>query len=277
MTKMSSKSKPPTTKFFAEPVVITDNFHPKNQQLEPQTLKFIRYHQKIETFDDYIKTELGRKFVKVDAKYLSHNDPESSSHTDVPKQFWDDKKWDINFYKWVKDNPDKITYVDDSNNGKNQMSEDRYKALSKYFLRKGCDCGNDPCTKYAEADVEYTGLRPYSTFVCYSCGLEKSVSRNQLKYMQTHGNKIICPPSSAYDNESKETIHYDGCWRGDYTCWTYKDILDENGNPSIGGAISAENAEKDGVSNLILKKDGQLPSHVENLMSDNERAGDMTW
>ena len=119
---MSSKSKPPTTKFFAEPVVITDNFHPKNQQLEPQTLKFIRYHQKIETFDDYIKTELGRKFVKVDAKYLSHNDPESSSHTDVPKQFWDDKKWDINFYKWVKDNPDKIA--------RSTHNQERHKELS---------------------------------------------------------------------------------------------------------------------------------------------------
>ena len=41
----------------------------------------------------------------------------------------------------------------------------------------------------------------------------------------------------------------------------------------IGGAFSVENAEKEGLK-VTLKKDGQLMSHVENMMSPDERAGD---
>ena len=213
-------------------MILEDTYHERNQKMDSQTLVFIRHHNAKAEYE--YRTQKEKQFVEIDQQFLIKRE----GFRDLPKGLNPNSKELLDdIYKWVKENPDKVTYVNYSNNGKYLPSPERHKAYLS--LSKGCDCGNDPCIKIPTLAVEYDHI-VNAKWDCFACGQLNFAGKDKVKYLQTHGNKIVCHK----------------CWRGDYT-------TDEMGNIDIDGTV--------------LVKDGECPSHIENLVKQEDRLPDGDW
>jgi len=68
-------------------------------------------------------------------------------------------------------------------------SDERNEAFKEW--NKGCDCGNYPCTKLPKDQIEYSS-KICAKYYCYECETTGCITKNQVKYMTSNGNKKCC-------------------------------------------------------------------------------------